>query len=208
MAINNEEITLNVEPYKPFVIVGEPAGFGEVTASIDDEIGTPSVEVTASGEDTAKNFDFQFHNLKGEPYDDSAIQARMDSFTHLEEGSTTGDAELIDGRIGADGTTYANIGDAVRGQVTDLKSDIKGVIEGYMPVHLGQIIANSYVDNTNGAFTTYGGWSRTDYIDCSGYSQLKIDNINTASRYNAFYNAPFRSSFRPCPAYRALYSRG
>lgn len=124
MAINNEEIILDVEPYKPFVIVGEPAGFGEVSASVDDGIGIPSVEVTASGEDTAKNFDFQFHNLKGEPYDDSLIQARMDSFTHLEEGSTTGDAELIDGRVGADGTTYDNIGGAIRGQVTDLKNDI------------------------------------------------------------------------------------
>lgn len=50
--------------------------------------------------------------------------ARMDSFTTLAEGSTTGDAELIDGRTGADGVTYANIGGAIRGQVSDLKSEI------------------------------------------------------------------------------------
>ncbi|WP_304068665.1 hypothetical protein [Megamonas hypermegale] len=45
---------------------GAAAGFGTVTATIDATIGTPSVEVTTSGEDTAKNFNFAFHNLKGE----------------------------------------------------------------------------------------------------------------------------------------------
>ena len=45
---------------------GTSAGFGTPTATVDSEIGTPSVEVTASGEDTAKVFNFSFHNLKGE----------------------------------------------------------------------------------------------------------------------------------------------
>lgn len=44
---------------------GNPAGFGTVSATVDDSTGTPSVEVTASGADTAKNFAFSFHNLKG-----------------------------------------------------------------------------------------------------------------------------------------------
>ena len=44
---------------------GSAAGFGTPTASVDANTGTPSVTVTASGPDTAKAFDFQFHNLKG-----------------------------------------------------------------------------------------------------------------------------------------------
>ena len=44
---------------------GAAAGFGTVTASVDNNVGTPSVTVTTSGSDTAKNFDFAFKNLKG-----------------------------------------------------------------------------------------------------------------------------------------------
>lgn len=47
-------------------IDGVAAGFGTPTASIDNNVGTPSVEVTATGEDTAKVFNFDFKNLKGD----------------------------------------------------------------------------------------------------------------------------------------------
>ena len=48
---------------------GDPAGFGEIQATVDALVGTPSVEVITSGPDTAKNITFAFHNLKGEPGD-------------------------------------------------------------------------------------------------------------------------------------------
>ena len=44
---------------------GAAAGFGTPTASVDANIGTPSVTVTASGANTAKVFNFAFKNLKG-----------------------------------------------------------------------------------------------------------------------------------------------
>lgn len=46
---------------------GAAAGFGSVTATVDDGVGEPSVKVTASGPNTAKNFSFAFSNIKGEP---------------------------------------------------------------------------------------------------------------------------------------------
>ena len=39
---------------------------------------------------------------------------RIDNFTKLQEGSTTGDAELIDGRTDSNGITYSNIGSHIR----------------------------------------------------------------------------------------------
>ena len=46
--------------------VGAAAGFGTPTATIDSNVGTPGVTITASGPDTAKVFSFAFTNLKGE----------------------------------------------------------------------------------------------------------------------------------------------
>ena len=44
---------------------GAAAGFGTPTATVDANVGTPSVTVAASGADTAKVFAFTFKNLKG-----------------------------------------------------------------------------------------------------------------------------------------------
>lgn len=87
----------------------------------------------------------KLNNLKN--YDDTSIKndiqaqkSRIDTFTTLQEGSTTGDAELIDGRTGTDGTIYTNIGDAIRTQCGNLNNllDIKY-----------EIISNNRIDNSN-----------------------------------------------------------
>ena len=62
---------------------GDAAGFGTVSATVDSNVGTPSVTVTTSGSDTAKNFAFAFHNLKGEQGDAGQVDTAMSDSSTL-----------------------------------------------------------------------------------------------------------------------------
>lgn len=134
-------------------IVGEAAGFGTVTATVDTNVGTPAVVVTSSGEDTAKNFAFQFKNLG---YDDSDLQ---DDFADLANdfdvlqgqfdtavAAVTTDTEVTDIRVGADGVTDTTAGASVRRQFTDVKSGISQTDAqlGYLPSVIGKTAATTW----------------------------------------------------------------
>lgn len=72
---------------EPVDIMGPPgaaAGFGTVSATVDETTGTPSVEVETSGPDTAKNISFAFTGLKGNPGETPDIT--IGTVTTLEPG--------------------------------------------------------------------------------------------------------------------------
>lgn len=78
---------------------GAAAGFGTPTATVDESTGTPSVEVTASGPDTAKVFSFAFAGLKGETGDTGSTGPKGDpgtSVSRIERTSGTGAAGTTD----------------------------------------------------------------------------------------------------------------
>lgn len=115
---------------------------------------------------------------------------RIDSFTKLEEGSTTGDAELIDARVGADGVTYDNLGSAVRGQVNVLNSKLT-LSEAIKTskIMIDEIAgSNGYVD-VNGVFQPTNSFVTTDYtilndvVGINAYVRL-YDTILSISYYD------------------------
>lgn len=64
----------------------------------------------------------------------SSLDARVTNLATLTEGSTTGDAELIDARV-VGSTTYASLHQAIDTEFTNVKSDLeytKGYVEEYL----------------------------------------------------------------------------
>ena len=51
------------------------------------------------------------------------LEARVDQLI-APSGEAPNPAEIIDARVGANGTTYNTLGDAIRGQVSDLQSEV------------------------------------------------------------------------------------
>lgn len=118
------------------------------------------------------------------------LEARMNTFASLKDGSTTGDAELADIRVGSDGETYDNAGEAVRGQILSVRDgtlkenliDLKSMSPGFI--------------QATGAFTfshrmgTYYRWEMTtDFIPVTPSLpyMLTIIHDNVVAGWYAIY---------------------
>lgn len=55
---------------------------------------------------------------------------RINNLAHLEEGSTTGDAELIDARTGYNSRSYTSLGDGMRRQISGLTKGVNDLLLG------------------------------------------------------------------------------
>ena len=93
-------------------------------------------------------------NIATNTNDIAVLNGRVDEITTLPEGSTTGDAELADIRVGADGTIYPNAGKAVRTQINDVKSafalfqeNIPGTVQTIAFDSAGNIQSVTYKEN-------------------------------------------------------------
>ena len=101
-------------------------------------------------------------------------RARIDSLTRLSEGSTTGDAELIDARTGANGVVYENLGQAIRKQID---SNITHFIN--LPF---QTVENHYISHDVGEAWEMGGYCATEFIKLVASDFIYVKNLNYDSK--------------------------
>lgn len=125
----------------------------------------------------------------------TVLEGRMDTFVHLPDGSTSGDAELQDIRVGANGITYPTAGDAVRGQISNLNTGLNNVVK------LSALFSEvGFINAKYGTFVSQSGYRSTDYISLKGivaklfYSVKTINTIAICAFYDK--NKSFISSVK------------
>lgn len=135
-------------------------------------------DLTAQLQQTEQELSSQLAH-KAEQSDLIVERERINTFTSLQGGSTTGDAELEDGRVGANGRTYSNIGGAVRGQIGELRDalEFKDITftDGFN-IDVGTTIGNT----VNLTPKTASTWSYA-VIDCSERSVFTVSGYGTGS---------------------------
>lgn len=108
--------------------------------------------------------------------------ARIDEIITLPPGSTQGNEELVDIRVGADGTTYTNAGTAVRAQVGAIKEDIEQLYDVKNLLENATWNDGWYYTSGSGAKRNDSTTSTTDEIIIpNGVDKLKVSFPNTTT---------------------------
>jgi hypothetical protein len=105
----------------------------------------------------------QMMNTKADKTELEVERQRITNLSTLPSGSTTGDAELQDIRIGYDGKNYANAGEAVRGQVSQLSNDMNHVL-AKESVNCILVWRQGSIDGANGTEFYTTSHIRSDYV--------------------------------------------
>lgn len=163
-----------------------------VDLAVKTNINVDQIEINKRNiEDLANTHNYNINKLATET---DILKERMNTFTAMPEGSTAGDAELADIRVGEFGTQFSNAGEAVRTQFSSKPNRHEVIMRS-----VGKNLFNRYTVTSgyflNGTETPVAHASSfySDYIPVEGGASYAINTRDGGGRYICFYDAAYRS---------------
>lgn len=142
--------------------------------AVDDGSDTGKVSVSGLLADTAADISEL----------DNFLNARIDNI--IAGGTAPSASEIVDARLGADGVAYPSLGDAIRDQVSDLKSDFNDISDLNVTWTEGK-----YIWKDGGVEVSGASYKITDYIPISNirvpikYKMRVFNNCATYALYDS-----------------------
>lgn len=136
----------------------------------------------------------------------NVLDGRVDQIEALPDGSTTADAELVDIRVGADGTTYPTAGDAVRDQITDLKEDFQNninTVTNKMILHESKNLVHADSDWTSGYYIDNGNGNVVASASLSYSAKMPVNEGDVITLYSLYGGTFGIRQIRSVAAYNA-----
>lgn len=161
------------------------------TLDVQEEINNILDKMAESGElyEIIRRYTDPIVNGQNDKID--VLKARMDTFSSLPDGSTSGNAELSDIRVGYYGKKYPSAGDAVRAQVGELNDYIGNFVNDlncFLPKDFNKesLWEDGAVDNTGDIDNVYHTRMRIKGFIDKSVKKLKCDDLYSMAvfRYN------------------------
>ena len=121
----------------------------------------------------------------------AVLNSRLNTFTALEEGSTTGDAELQDARTDYTGKTWDNVGEHIRGVTSELSSEIVLIEKALEKQTYSVMYWDTTIDNSGNILkypSNAGSFSYfcSEKISCTKNDTLYVKDFVATSGYFSY----------------------